>query len=289
MVERVTVIIPARNAARTILSAVGSTLRDLAPDDRVIVTDDGSNDGTPGVLARMSDERLRVVHHRRSLGVARSLNEMLTLVETPLVARMDADDLVLRGRFRAQRRRLEVTGAAVVFGRRVNFGRSPFAFLPTRLPALAADEMPLALTVCNPVAHPTMLGRTEVLTAHGGYHPSAAEDYELWLRLASDGVALESAPRPVILYRMHSQQVSRSLEWFDRLRQDPGLVAAHDRLLERLGWTGPSTWAALHSVETNEERELLRELRAFLMRLLQPSARPALTRLVDRELSRRGV
>jgi glycosyltransferase involved in cell wall biosynthesis len=289
MVEPVTVIIPARNAAGTVRSAVASTLRDLGPNDRVIVTDDGSDDATADRLSRILDVRLRVVHHDRSEGVASSLNELLELVRTPIVARMDADDLVLPGRFLAQRRRLEVSGAAVVFGRRVNFGRSPLSFLPPRLPALSAHEMPVALTVCNPVAHPTMLGRTDVLKSHGGYRVSPAEDYEFWLRLAAGDVALESVPRPVLLYRMHNQQVSRHLEWFTRLRRDPDLVASHDRLLGHLGWTGPSAWSALHSVETEHERAILHDLRAFLVNLLGQASRPALSRLVDRELARRGV
>jgi glycosyltransferase involved in cell wall biosynthesis len=60
--ESVTVLIPARNEVDDIEEAVQCALAQDHPRVSVVVIDDGSTDGTPEVLAGMTDPRLRIVN-----------------------------------------------------------------------------------------------------------------------------------------------------------------------------------------------------------------------------------
>ncbi|MDE3154840.1 MAG: glycosyltransferase [Acidobacteriota bacterium] len=63
---RVSIIVPARDEARSIEAAVRSHLAQDYPDWEVIVVDDQSSDGTGAILDRLAqtDSRLRVIHNR---------------------------------------------------------------------------------------------------------------------------------------------------------------------------------------------------------------------------------
>ncbi|MFN7144555.1 MAG: glycosyltransferase family 2 protein, partial [Myxococcota bacterium] len=98
--ERVGWLIPVRDAARWLGEAVRSALAECGPEDEVLVVDDGSRDDPASVLP--SDPRLRVIH-QPPLGIVPAMNRGLAELDTPLIARLDADDVALPGRIAAQR------------------------------------------------------------------------------------------------------------------------------------------------------------------------------------------
>ncbi len=89
--ERVTVVIPLYNKARTVQRALSSVLGQTVADFEVIVVDDGSTDGSGDVVRRCLDRRVRlVVQQNAGPGVAR--NKGLADARTGLVSFLDADD-----------------------------------------------------------------------------------------------------------------------------------------------------------------------------------------------------
>jgi glycosyltransferase involved in cell wall biosynthesis len=81
-----------------IRSVLGQTFRDF----ELLVVDDASSDGSPATLAACGDPRLRVVRNEENLGLTRSLNRGLSLIESEYVARLDADDLSFPDRLERQ-------------------------------------------------------------------------------------------------------------------------------------------------------------------------------------------
>src|SRR5262249_42281565 len=73
------------------------------------------------------------------------------------------------------------------------------------------DTIVRAMRRFNPIAHPTVVFRKDVVMAAGGYqydeHP--AEDYELWSRLASRRVRFANLAEPLLKYRIHAQASKR--------------------------------------------------------------------------------
>ena len=87
----VSVIIPAYNAARTILRCVNSVLEQSFKDVECIVIDDGSSDNTAEILGGIGDERLRYIYKENG-GVSSSRNRGLDEAKGEYICFMDADD-----------------------------------------------------------------------------------------------------------------------------------------------------------------------------------------------------
>ncbi|KGM13946.1 glycosyltransferase family 2 protein [Cellulomonas bogoriensis] len=229
---RLSVLMPVRDGEATVGPAVRSTLRALPCDAELVVYDDVSSDRTPQVLAQVHDARLRVVRGEHPAGVAGGLNHLLECTDSLLVARMDADDVVLPGRFTRQLR--AVARHDVVFSTVVDWRPDARRLRPNAPVPVSADAFGLHLLVTNPVSHPTMLARRSALDAVGGYRDLPSEDYDLWVRLALAGRTMTRLATPALAYRVHGAQVTASDAWRARSWADPRLGEVYGDLSERL-------------------------------------------------------
>lgn len=91
MNARISVVVPAYNAARYVRASIESVLTQTLPPDEVIVVDDGSSDLTPNVV----DEFAPVVRLLRQehMGYAAAMNRGVHAASGSLLAFQDADDL----------------------------------------------------------------------------------------------------------------------------------------------------------------------------------------------------
>ncbi len=236
---RLTVLVPVHSAERTLPAALSSTLRHLPRDAGIAVLDDGSLDRSAEVARAFDDPRL-TVRTRENGGVASALNELLETTDSEFVARMDADDVVLPGRFRRQLRALTGRDRGpggpprpdAVFTTVVQFGDGA---RPVPRPSrIAPEDFGLHLLLTNPVAHPTLMARRSALERVGGYREVPTEDYDLWLRLAAGGARLERQALPGLAYRMHPGQITASATWRRASWTDPTISAAFAELSELL-------------------------------------------------------
>jgi glycosyltransferase involved in cell wall biosynthesis len=192
---------PVRDGERFLGKALDSVLEQTLADLELIVVDDGSTDGTAGLLADAArrDERVRVLTQAPG-GLTVALNAGCALVQAPVIARMDADDVALPDRLERQvafldaHREVALLGGGIVLvdeaGR--EFDREPgHAELAER----------------NGIVHGTVAMRTEAFRALGGYRLDQSEDYDLWLRF-EERFAIAALEEPMIRYRFHPGQFS---------------------------------------------------------------------------------
>ncbi len=99
--QGVCVIIAAMNAENTIADAVLSALRQREVQE-VVVVDDASTDDTAKAAkhAASGDPRLRIIRVDRNAGPAAARNLAIAQSTAPLIAVLDADDVLLEDRFR---------------------------------------------------------------------------------------------------------------------------------------------------------------------------------------------
>lgn len=208
-VPGLTVVLPVRNAGAYLSEALESLWQQTFRDFVVLAIDDGSTDGSLAVLERQRDPRLRIVR-RAHQGLVRTLNEALTLAQTPYIARMDADDRSLPGRLERQMAALASDPGLVLIG-------TPAQIIDARgrtvgaLHTLSSDAgLRRMLAVANAFVHGSVLFRREAAIAAGGYRSEAllVEDYDLWWRLAGHG-RLANLPQPGYQWRAHPQGESR--------------------------------------------------------------------------------
>ncbi|VEG29533.1 glycosyltransferase family 2 protein [Actinomyces howellii] len=255
------VLLPARDAEATIATAVSSTLRALPADAELVVLDDGSSDAT-AELARAAgrdDHRLRVVTAPPSGGLTRALTSLMGMTDSRLVARMDADDVCLPWRFRTTLAAVEA-GQDMVFAQVVDLlGRRPRPQAPVGIPS---RTFALHLLLTNPVSHPTMLARRELVDRVGGYREVPAEDYDLWLRCAAAGARMSRVASWGLLYRVHPGQITASSSWRARSWADPDQARAFADLSERTVGRRLTRLVALEGLEPAERAAGLAEFRS---------------------------
>jgi glycosyltransferase involved in cell wall biosynthesis len=205
----ISVIIPVYNGETTIQRTIESVFKQTVSDWELIVIDDGSQDSTVDILSQIRDSRLKVFSYPNA-GQATSRNRGLAKASGDYIAFLDADDLWTPDKLEAQLNALQTHPQAAVayswtdyidesdqFYRRGNHltlnGNIYANLLLTDL-----FENGSNLLICK-----------KALDDVGGFDESLppAEDWELWLRLASryEFIAVPSAQ---ILYRVSAHSAS---------------------------------------------------------------------------------
>src|SRR5689334_8878938 len=97
-----TVLMSVYNGVRFLSQAIVSILGQSFGDFEFLIVDDGSDDGSWEILQRHAgDARIRLIR-QDNRGLAASLNRGLAEARSPLVARMDADDVARPHRLQTQ-------------------------------------------------------------------------------------------------------------------------------------------------------------------------------------------
>jgi len=103
-VPRVTVLMTCRNGGSYLRETLDSLWAQTWSDFELLVLDNASTDGSKELLLEEArrQPRLRVVCLEQDRGQVAALNRGLELIRSPLVARMDADDLCAPTRLERQ-------------------------------------------------------------------------------------------------------------------------------------------------------------------------------------------
>ncbi len=208
--HRVSVVMPVFNSGEWLAEAINSVRTQSLAEFELIIIDDGSTDQTESVIASAArdDARIRTVRQERR-GVAAALNNGIALARSPVIARMDGDDIAKPDRLRQQLAFLEahphvaaVGSWAYVIDER---GRRTGELRPETEPSALQRLLPKT----NPFVHSSMMLSARVLRGVGGYRATleGAEDYDLWLRI-SEQAKLANLPEFLLSYRRHSASAS---------------------------------------------------------------------------------
>jgi glycosyltransferase involved in cell wall biosynthesis len=193
-IDRVSVIIPCRDAARYLAAALASVGAQSRPADEVIVIDDGSTDDSAAIAAATPGVRLlRQAPH----GIGAARNAGLAEATGSVIGFLDADDLWPPD---SLRRRLEALAAdpplAGVVGRVEQF-------LSPELLGCTAFAMPAEPMVARLAG--AMLLRRTVFDLVGGFEPvvTLGETIDLVARIDEAGLRLATLDEVVLRRRVH--------------------------------------------------------------------------------------
>ncbi len=211
---RVTVAIPAYNAAdflgETLASVRGQTYGDL----EIIVVDDGSTDGTAALAETVPGTR---VLRRERGGPAAARNDAVSSGTGELIAVVDADDLWLPTKLERQIAALDLHPEAVLAAT----GVESIGAASGRGPTPSAGNVTAALIAENFITNSTVLVRRTALERAGGFDTDpdlvSVEDYDLWLRLSLAG-PFAAVPDVLVQRRVHEANISAdSLRLYTRM------------------------------------------------------------------------
>ena len=260
MLPRVSVVIPYRDAARWLPSALASLKQQSEIPFELLAVDDGSSDGSSDLIRSLwtgHPSPLRMLE-AGCRGVSAARNTGWQVASAPLVAFLDADDLCLPGRLAGQAAVLESRPelAHVMSGwQRIDEqGRLLALVEPWQEGAGFTAEQALRHKAVLPSA---WMLRREVLERTGGFDAalSQAEDVDLLLRLALAGEPGAWWQQMGCSYRIHgggasgrARDQARSLLWvtsrqLNRLSPDPMLDHFRAEVLHATrAWAGWNAW-----------------------------------------------
>lgn len=261
---KLTVIICAYNADAFIAEAAASVLEQDYSNLELLVSDDGSTDGTLSKateVQRGDPERVKVLHEDANQGKSAAANRALAAAEGELIAWLDADDVMLPGKLARQvallQRRPDAAGCchdAEVFdsdtgrvlgtfsqiynGRPLREGGVQLWFDPTYRSLPSATMF--RASACPPHGLDTGLRR--------------ANDWLFDIEVFRHGVCAV-IPEPLVRYRRHADQMTSERlrgEWFEE-----GL-AVMEKVEDRYPELRPRARASSAALLLGESRRLAR-------------------------------
>ncbi len=214
----VSILLPFRNAASSLDEAIGSMVRQSFTEWELLLVDNASNDASAAVAHDWSqrDPRIRMIHEP-TIGIAHALNTGLGQTHAPLIARMDADDISHPERLARQVEYMNahpevgVLGTCTRFETTVEKSSGMQWFVQWQNTLLTPRDHYVKRFVDAPVAHPTVMFRSELVDRCGGYDTGPLpEDHELWLRWMHHGVRFAKLPRELVIWNDHAGRLSRT-------------------------------------------------------------------------------
>ncbi|KZL15752.1 putative glycosyltransferase EpsE [Pseudovibrio axinellae] len=230
----VSVLIPARNAAATLGETLDSLLAQSYRDFGIVLVNDASTDDTQQVCAsyirRFPKGRLQVLSGLGN-GISAALNTGLASIKSPLVARLDADDLAEPLRLERQIRMMDRNPDWLLCGTEVSVIDVDGQVIDhMECPRTSVETRKRLYEKCC-LYHPTIMFRRDQVERVGGYrsHFDGAEDYDLYLRLLEHG-KIGALNERLVRYRLHPGQVTANKDRPYRMVADMALLCALARM-----------------------------------------------------------
>jgi glycosyltransferase involved in cell wall biosynthesis len=262
------VVIPLYNHAAYVGQAIESVLAQAPAAAEIIVVDDGSDDGSAGIVRERFGGRPEIVlwsqpnqgaHHALNAGIHRATGEVIAI--------LNSDDAFVPGRFEAclsvLRRNPGITAVTTALGFMDERGAecaNPW-YEDSRRECAAIGDPALALIHRNYfMTTSNLVIRRDAFREVGFFRGLRyAHDLEFFLRLLRAGRRIEFLDRPLLRYRLHAGNTIR--EDAQKVRVEWAAVAAyHLYCLGRAGRApagSPEQAAAWHGIVARNNLSVL--------------------------------
>jgi len=204
MEPTISVIMPVYNAEKYIDEAIQSILNQSYEDFEFLIINDCSTDATEKIILSYKDKRIKYYANQENLGVAKTLNKGLKYAKGKYIARMDADDVSMINRFEEQIKHMkqyDIVGSNIII-----------VDEHTKQIGLREYEQNIdnIIKTKSPVAHPTVMIKRKLLQRGYDTEFEAAQDYELWLYLYSQGAKIKNIQQYLLKYRQHKNTIKNT-------------------------------------------------------------------------------
>ena len=205
---RVSIVMPVFNGERYLSDAVSSILEQTHKDFELIVVNDGSTDGTRGILEGFGDPRMRVLHQENE-GLPAALNRGFAEATGELLTWVSSDNT-------CEKVFLSTLRAALDAHPEVGFASSRFALVDAEghfLRLSRPQDLSYAGVLTKDFELASFLYRRDCIQAIGEYDTSllGAEDWDMWLRILQKFRAVYVAD-VLQNYRLHGRSMTAKMQ-----------------------------------------------------------------------------
>jgi glycosyltransferase involved in cell wall biosynthesis len=220
----ISVVIPAYNRERTVLTAIRSVLWQTLPPTEVIVVDDGSTDSTTAVVEALAEPKVRLIRQQNG-GISAARNSGIEAAMGDWVAFQDSDDEWLPTKLERQFACLAESPSPpdVVYCGMIISGaldtaatngtapaRRRIVYHPDPSITAASGQMLPTLLRTNPISTQTLVARRETLHKAGLFDTNMKSlvDWDLAIRLAVLG-PIAFVDEPLVIQRFATNSITR--------------------------------------------------------------------------------
>ncbi|MFN2501408.1 MAG: glycosyltransferase family 2 protein [Pyrinomonadaceae bacterium] len=226
---RISVVIPAYNAAEYICEAIDSVVEQKFREHEIIVVNDGSPDTER--LERAIKTRIEDIIYikQRNAGAGVARNTAIKHARGEIIAFLDSDDTWFPDFLASQYVFLQRHGYDMVYCDAILFGpRSAYrkTFMETAPSSGEANFESILDLRCNVITSGTLV-RKEAIIKAGCFETERvrAHDFLLWLKMAKNGAKIGYQSKPLLKHRLHVDGLSgdsvsraeREIEAFERV------------------------------------------------------------------------
>lgn len=194
---RVSVVIKSYNHASFVCETIQSILDQSFQDFEIVITDDGSTDGTLGAIREFADPRIDLQVFEQNQGISAAMNATIVRARGEFIAILNSDDFALPGRLDRQVAFLDSNpGIAAVFGLPQTideYGQETESFFDFTIPLSLPDFSRTTwlrhfFLTGNCLCAPTAMIRRAVYKQVGAYDPrlNNLSDLDMWVRICAE-------------------------------------------------------------------------------------------------------
>ena len=210
---KVSIVIPAYNVSKLISETLDSIFSQTFKDFEVIVVCDGSVDHDELLIA-LTEYLDDIVYARQAnSGTSKARNLAICLSRGEYIAFLDADDIWLPKKLETQIKFIENTNFDLVYCDAEFFGETYGKGNFMEASPSTGEVTPVSLinAQCNVITSGTLLKR-EKLEEYGLFDSEgdSFEDFDLWFRLAKNGIKIGYRKDILLKYRLSSTSLSGS-------------------------------------------------------------------------------
>ena len=204
----VSVVMSVFNGEKYLHESINSILQQTFTDFEFIIVDDGSSDNTCRIIQSYDDPRI-VLISRANKGITVSLNEAIYSARGIYIARQDADDISHPARLQAEVFFLSNNPKYVAIGSWFEEFSEGGSLRINRTPVTdSLVRLRLVWGTCFGNGSVMFVRQTAIDAGLYRQDMWLAEDYDLWMRLASYG-SMANLPMVLFRYRIHAESASQ--------------------------------------------------------------------------------
>jgi len=204
----VSVVMSVYNGEKHLKESIESVLGQTFSNFEFIIVDDGSNDNSPQILERYrkKDSRIRIIH-QENIGLTKSLNKAINLVQGEYIARQDVDDISLAERLEKQ--------LNIFFKKpQTDLVASWYYIIEDKGEIIIERKLPNLKTVKrllpfeNLICHASVTFKKSTFFELEGYDEKLkyGQDKYMWMKMKN----IEIIPEPLIKYRWHIGNITHA-------------------------------------------------------------------------------
>jgi glycosyltransferase involved in cell wall biosynthesis len=203
----VTILLPVYNDEEFIEYTIKSILEQDFKDYKCLIGFNGTLDSSKEIAEKLvsRDERFNIIDYGEDKGKSKTLNKLISIVDTKYISLIDGDDIWHNDKLSSQIKiseNFDVIGTLAYYIDRHN----------VRINQLSLDENDNEikngfLLGHNQIINSSAFLRTEDALEIGGWDNTVEglEDFDFWIRLFKEGKTFYNIQRHLVSHRIHSQ------------------------------------------------------------------------------------